>query len=454
MYSRPFSMLRRVRADRRRRRESLTTIRAIAVLLPSLLWQPATAVQQDAGDGFDAAAFGAAVMEMREEAGAPGLAVAVLRDGRTLHAQGYGVAGPNGSPVTTGTAFQTGSITKSFVALVILQMASEGKLDLDDPVVRHVPGFRTADKSQSDRIAIDHLVTHRSGLTTLDGNRGGADSGLSGPAAAVAGLSGAQLFAEPGTTFQYSNANYALLSRLIEILDDRRFEQSLEARIFEPLGMTGSFVQVPPADAVAVATGYRLWFGVPRPWQPEPEAEPDRRMIGAGGVSASIEDPARYAEAVRTRDPRVVPEEADRLFDINPFHKQWGYSYGWYTNGAGEEPVFEHSGFTPGFFLPGYDRARRRLRGSSADQHVRPGAWRPAPGGNPCRTGMGCSAGGSASRRKDSDLVGRERTARAPDADLQDRTKAVASSSHAPLGARHQYRCSAGAGGRSSPKPQ
>ena len=321
-----------------------------AVLLRLLTGPQVIAVPQDADD-FDVAAFDAAAAGMREDAGAPGMAVAVLRNGQSLLARGYGIAGPGGRPVTAQTAFQTGSITKSFVALVVLQMASEGKLDLDDPVVRHVPTFRTASRSQSDRITVDHLVTHHSGLTTLDGNSAKAtDAGLSGPAAAVAGLAGVQLSADPGSTFQYSNANYILLSHLIEVLDNRSFEQALRARIFEPLGMTNSFVQVPPSESIPVATGYRLWFGVPRAWQPEPDAEPDRSRIGAGGVLASIEDLARYVEAVRTRDPRIVPEGADRLFVIKPFNQQWGYAYGWFTNSGGDHPVFEHSGFTPGFF--------------------------------------------------------------------------------------------------------
>jgi CubicO group peptidase (beta-lactamase class C family) len=329
----------------------LKTIITIGVLLFLLLGQQVMAVQQHTGDDFDEAAFEAAAEEMREESGAPGMAVAVLRHGKTLHAKGYGIAGPNGQPVTAKTAFQAGSITKSFVALVVLQMAAEGKLDLDDPVVRHVPTFRTASRSQSDRITIDHLVTHRSGLSTLQGNSGNAvEHGLSGPAAAVAELADVELFAEPGTAFQYSNANYVLLSHLIEVLDGRTFEQALKLRIFDPLGMSNSFAGIPPSDAIPLATGYRLWFGVPIAWQPAPKGEPDRRMIGAGGVQASIEDLARYVEAVRTRDPRIVPEGADRLFAIKPFHEQWGYSYGWFTDSGGDEPVFEHSGFTPGFF--------------------------------------------------------------------------------------------------------
>ena len=186
--------------------------------------------------------------------------------------------GTDGTPVTTQTAFQSGSIIKSFVALVILQLAAEGKLHLDDPVVRHLPKFRTADITLSDRVTIDQLVTHRSGLSTLEGNSANTTNPtLSGPAAAVAGLAGVRLSTEPGSNFQYSNANYAVLSHLIEILDNRKFEEVLTTRIFKPLGMTNSFAQQPFSGAIAVATGYRLWFGVPRPRQPAPSVKQDRR---------------------------------------------------------------------------------------------------------------------------------------------------------------------------------
>lgn len=326
--------------------------RRIGVLLILLVAPQLRADEESAGHDFDATGFDIAAMEMREDAGSPGMAVAVLRKGKAIYAKGYGIAGPSGQPVTARTVFQIGSITKSFVALVILQMASEGKLGLDDPVVSHLPTFRTASKAQSDRITIHHVVTHQSGLTTLDGNSANpVDPELSGPAAAVAGLAGVQLFAEPGASFQYSNANYALLSHLIEVLDGQPFEQVLRERIFEPLNMADSFVQVPPSDASStIATGYRLWFGAPRAWQPEPDGEPDRRMIGAGGVVSSIEDMARYLEAVLSRDARIVPADADRLFRVTPVNEHWGYAYGWFANTTGEVPVFEHSGFTPGFF--------------------------------------------------------------------------------------------------------
>ncbi len=326
-------------------------MKTIGMLILTLVGLQATAAQGNASGELDVVAFEDAIKEMREAAGAPGMAVAVMRNGRVLHAGGYGVVGPDGEPVTPQTAFQIGSITKSFVALVILQMAAEGKLGLDDPVVRHLPEFVTANRLLSDRITIDHLVTHHSGLTTVDGNTSNeVDPDLSGPAASVAGLAQAVLFDEPGASFQYSNANYIVLSHLIEMLDGKPFEQALKARIFDPLEMSRTFVQVPPEDGIAVATGYRLWFGVPLPRQAEPTAERDRRRIGAGGVSASIEDLAIYAAAVASRDSRVVPRDAERLFAVRPMVEGWGYAYGWYSHEVDDEPVYEHSGFTPGFF--------------------------------------------------------------------------------------------------------
>jgi CubicO group peptidase (beta-lactamase class C family) len=316
---------------------------AIAVLSIAM----AAGGRAQSSSDFDEAGFSARVAEMHARTAVPGLAVAVMQDGEILHLRGYGEAGPDGRPVTGRTCFQIGSITKSFVALVILQLAAEGELGLDDPVVKHLPTFRTADKAASDRITIDHLVTHHSGLTTLDGNRRHAPTGRDdeGPAQAVADLASAELFAEPGSRFQYSNANYVVLSHLIEVLDGRPFEQALTSRIFEPLGLANSFVRRPTSDEQDVATGYRSWFQFARPT----EYTLDRRMIGAGGISASAEDLARYVVAVQTRDPRIVPADADRLFQARPFQGSLGYAYGWIVYQGPDGDLVSHEGASPGF---------------------------------------------------------------------------------------------------------
>ena len=300
-----------------------------------------------ATSGFNPTAFSARVDRMQARTSVPGLAVALIEDGRVINVQGHGVAGPDGRPVTGGTSFPIGSVSKSFTALVVLQLAAEGKLGLDDPVVRYLPGFRTRDKSLSDRITIDHLATHRSGLTTLAGNRRlvGAGNAAEGPAQAVADLSGEELFAEPGRSFQYSNANYAILSRLIEVLDERSFEKSLEMRVFQPLEMSASFVGLPPSDGLDLATGYRTWFQLARPT----DSILNRRMMGAGGVVASAEDLARYVIALSTRDPRVVPASAQRLFDTGSPVGSVGYAYGWSVYKGADGDLIFHDGAVPGF---------------------------------------------------------------------------------------------------------
>ncbi|RKZ10723.1 hypothetical protein DRQ32_06865, partial [bacterium] len=272
-----------------------------------------------------------------------------MQDGEVLHLKGYGIAGPDGRPVTGQTSIPIASVSKSFVALVVLQLAEEGKLDLDDPVVQHIPTFRTVNKAASDRITVDHLVTHHSGLTTLAGNRDHASTGqdAEGPAEAVADVAFEELAAEPGSSYQYSNANYFILSHLIEVLDGRPFEQALASRIFDPLGMKNSFVRLPTSDQTDVASGYRSWFQFARP-RPAVIGG-NRRTMGAGGVTASAEDMARYVIALQTRDPRIVPIGADRLFVARPINESIGYAYGWVIYRGPEGDRISHSGLSPGF---------------------------------------------------------------------------------------------------------
>ena len=323
--------------------------RFLSILLTGMLLSPMAVGAMPTT--FDAQAFDATVTRLHQQSGVPGLAVAVLQNGTPVFTKGYGIAGPDNRPVTVDTVFQIGSITKAFVALVIQQMAAEGKLNLDAPVVTYLPAFRTADSARSNQITVDHLVTHRSGLTTLAGNGGvSADRNVSGPEAVVRGLANVELFADPGGVFQYSNANYVVLSHLIETLDQRSFEAALKARIFEPLNMRHSFVLAAPADEEHLASPYRLWFGWPMPWAPTPKHPPDRTMIGAGAVLASVADLAVFVDAVCSRDPRVIPASADRLFSMKPFWEGWGYGYGWFTQSHDSGRIFEHSGLTPGFF--------------------------------------------------------------------------------------------------------
>lgn len=98
----------------------------------------------------------------------PGVAAAVIEDGRITLARGFGRRDGAGNPVTAQTPFQIASVSKSFTALVILQLADEGRLAIDDPVINHVPYFRMADSAHTRAVTLRHLMNHEPHQRILD----------------------------------------------------------------------------------------------------------------------------------------------------------------------------------------------------------------------------------------------------------------------------------------------
>src|SRR4051794_27168070 len=127
--------------------------------------------------------------------------------------------------VDANQLFEIGSITKSFLALVLLQLRDAGKLNLDRPIVEYLPWFKI--DSRFAAITTHHLLTHTSGL----------DSGplfLSDPAAKH------RAAYAPGQQFHYNNMAFVAMGHLVETLSGETFAVAVKRRIFDPLGMTQS----------------------------------------------------------------------------------------------------------------------------------------------------------------------------------------------------------------------
>src|SRR5690606_6728272 len=122
--------------------------RAWPVLLLEALAVGGAAVAQGA---FDPAAVDAFVMEQMRAQGVPGMALALVRGGEVVHVRGYGRSG-DGAEVTPRTRFLVASLSKSFTALAVLQLAHDGRVDLDAPVRRYLPGFTLADPDAAARL--------------------------------------------------------------------------------------------------------------------------------------------------------------------------------------------------------------------------------------------------------------------------------------------------------------
>ncbi len=219
----------------------------------------------------------------------PGAAIAIVKDGTIGHRRGFGHDG-RGRPVTPATPFPIGSLTKSFTALAIRQLAETGAMGLDDPVQRFLPWFRVADADASSRITVRHLLNHTSGFSRASGLEPLLDNREMGLEELVRGLATTPLNRPVGPSFEYSNLNFVVLGLLVETVSGQPWGTYIEQHVFEPLGMTNSFTAFDAARRGGITSVHRYWFGVPV----TSAVRFQSALAPAGSLVASAEDMARY----------------------------------------------------------------------------------------------------------------------------------------------------------------
>ncbi|MDX3541006.1 serine hydrolase [Streptomyces sp. MB09-01] len=188
-------------------------------------------------------------MDADVKGGIPGI-TAQARDTKGVWKSTSGVGNlSTGAPRGTNDRFRVGSITKTFVATVLLQMESEGKLDLDDTVDRHLRGLVRGNGNDGRKITVRQLLNHTSGLFDYLADEDYLDTYIRGqgyldhrydtlpPKKHIkVALSHAPLF-EPGAQLSYSNTNYILAGLITEKAGGRTYEAEVRDRIIEPLGL-------------------------------------------------------------------------------------------------------------------------------------------------------------------------------------------------------------------------
>ena len=218
---------------------------------------------------------------------APGLAIAIVRDGQIVYVKGFGLADvAHKVPVEPDTRFAIGSLTKQFTAASILLLAERRKLGLDDQLSKYLPSFPNASA-----IKLHMLLNQTSGLHDYPFIREHPWP-LSGPIeleTLVAILATDTSDFAPGTRWEYSNANYALLSAVIAKasgLDEAAF---LQQNVFDPLKMTSSGFGYEAQRQPGLAKAYQGRA----PFQPQPSASLDL-FAGAGAVVSNAPDVAAW----------------------------------------------------------------------------------------------------------------------------------------------------------------
>lgn len=290
-----------------------------------------------------------ALVEQRMEAlKIPGVAIALIDDGRIVHAKGFGITERLGQPITADTPFQLGSVSKSFTALVVMQLVEEGLIELDDPVVKHLRSFQTDTPIVSDTVTIHHLLSHRSGLSTFDGNRnhyGGRDDERA-LIEAVQSLTGLHLKHTPGDVYEYSNANYQVLGALIEKVTDQPYEVAVTERILQSERMPNSFVYGADVPGVAPAIGHRYWIGRPAVFR----GKTGRAVIPQGGIYASANDLAAYLLTYMQPSAGYVSEAGlEDIMKLSDPVGEFDYGLGWMLSDMEDYRLVSHTGLNPGY---------------------------------------------------------------------------------------------------------
>lgn len=273
---------------------------------------------------------------------APGLTLGMTDTTATRRVACYGYADLNlRLPVTPEHLFQTGSITKSFVALVILQLREEGKLDLQKPVLDYLPALPIV--TGFGPVTIHHLLTHTSGLPD---NLGVFSSD---PAARLV-----QGFV-PGQHFHYCNAGFGILGLLAEKLDGRPWRILVEQRILAPLGMSETTPVITTANRARAAIGYEpYWDDQVYPRQGRLAPAPNIVMDDTAGCIASTPgDMARYSRMLLNRgqgpNGRIVSEESFALMSTPyikapDFSPTASYGYGIAVDTLDGHKILRHTG--------------------------------------------------------------------------------------------------------------
>jgi CubicO group peptidase (beta-lactamase class C family) len=175
----------------------------------------------------------------------PGLAIAVVKDGKVALAKGYGVRKLGESaPVDEQTLFGVASNTKAFTAAALAILVDEGKISWDDPVIKHLPGFQMYDPYVTREMTVRDLLTHRSGL-----GLGAGDLLFFPPTTFTRDEIVARLrYIKPASSFRskyaYDNVLYLVAGQVVAAVSGKSWDDFIKERIFAPLGMSASNTSV------------------------------------------------------------------------------------------------------------------------------------------------------------------------------------------------------------------
>lgn len=317
---------------------------ALASALASLAGDPVSQVDQY-------------VSQVAAESPYPGLAVVLVVNDRIAYSKGFGVIrqGQPG-PVTADTPLAIGSLTKSFTALALLQMAEQGLVDLHAPITTYLPWFQTAVKEKSDRITLAMLLSNSSGIPSMDVS---IDSRVTDDLAderLARSLNAYLLNREPGSSFEYSNEGFALAGLIGKVVSGKPFHAYLQSQVLTPLNMAQSSSDAALRERWGNSHGHYpgLAAGIPA----ESSLESSAYQAAGSLLRCSANDLGNYLITLlnegRFQGRQVMsPETITALWsphipmpETTDPDRNLAYGFGWMLAEVDGRPVIHHGGAT------------------------------------------------------------------------------------------------------------
>lgn len=272
----------------------------------------------------------------------PGAAIAVIKNGRVVKIEGYGLANVElNVPATKETVFEIGSVSKQITAVAIMLLVEEGKISVDEKISKYLPNT----PESWNKVTVRNLLTHTSGIKSYTGLSGFELTKRLKRDEFIKSIGVHPLEFEPGERYIYSNSGYNLLGFIIESVSQKSYWDFLGERIFKPLGMSQTANRDPQFIVSNRADGYE--------WENGKLVGRDYDLtdvFSAGAIVSTVTDLAKWDAALRG-DTFLKNESKAQMWTQVVFNngKPHPYGFGWNVTEFREHKLLSHSGQTAGF---------------------------------------------------------------------------------------------------------
>jgi beta-lactamase class C len=311
--------------------------------------------------GFDVAAFEHMAQSLTVGQRVPGMAMAIVQNGRVLSARGYGVTDVSQPQAIDGhTVFRLASLSKAFAGTMTGLLVNDGALRWDSKVHDYVPGFQLSDPMATRRVTVADLLSHRVGLQSHNAYDKDIEANADYYTVSQK-LASAPLTCTPGQCYNYQNVAFSLIGDVVFAATGSFYDQAVDRRIFKPLGMNDASIGLTGIESSARWARPHVrsrngWVSL----MPKPTYY---RLPPAAGVNASASDMAQWLIAQTGHRPDVLPApllatlQAPIIATPGEMRRGWrrerlqsaSYALGWRVfDYAGRQVVF-HAGAVQGY---------------------------------------------------------------------------------------------------------